>query len=73
MAASLANDSFAPWLVIAKDKRRSQAQILEAFRRNFTASEKAWITDIDDVAALARRIADGELTAYDVTLAYVQR
>lgn len=66
-------DEQAPWLKTSLKKREIQKSAIAPFRTIEYPLNADAITAIDSVDTLAREIATGRLTAYDVTLAYLQR
>lgn len=61
------------WETVVQKKRELQAAAIAPFRSTGEPINSESITSIDDVSKLASRIASGQLKAYDVTLAYIQR
>ena len=59
------------WHEVVDKKRKKRDALTELYISSPEQHED--ITSESDVATLAKRIAEGQLAAYDVTLAYVQR
>ena len=61
------------WEVTAKRKLQIQTDTIAPFARLTSPLQSDEITAIDDAQQLARLIAERSFTAFDVTLAYIQR
>lgn len=61
------------WLITSDKKRRIQAETIAPFTRLQGPANADAISGIDDIEDLAGLIAKGELRAFDVALAYVQK
>lgn len=61
------------WLTKVLRKRKIQAAALQPYILQKAGQTDESITAVDDAEELVDRIANGELTAYDVVSAYVRK
>lgn len=70
-AETLVNNQEPTWLTTVNKKRHLRSQLIEPFLQAGRPDES--IIAIEDVSELARKISDGELKAYDVSVAYIHQ